>query len=360
MSIATLGSPDVSAEEHTQIITDLLALKKTQIREFLARNGLSTSGTKEQIRCRIEDALNEGSLPFLSIVLFLDEVIPWGKQHVFLYRGPTASISDWRNVDWLTNRLHQCGADHCLNTPLPLVLPQQMTVSSIVYSSHLLRVTAIKKREWFERNPEYDGATTTSEGDDVELRAFTRRVTRSLVAFEWNLAANIAFLQISQIRSRFRYKDVAKEFFDLVSGWLDISRFAVVDLRPVIKRLHDLEESGTGEACSHRFRYRTLEGRMFEGTSASPEDPLLGDVVMDTALNALKANGIGHLGDFYWLPRSSTDVASNPLDSKVHVKIIGAESRINFMTPNTEQTVRYVLSRIRHHSSGVPGPAADH
>ena len=180
--------------------------------------------------------------------------------------------------------------------------------------------------------------------------AFVRRVTRSLMAFEWDLNANTAFLQISQLPTGFRYEDVAEEFFDLVSAWLDISRFSVVDLRPVIKRLHGLEEGGNGETRSHGINYRTLEGRRLEGKSATPSDPLLGDAAIDAALTAVRDNGVGYLGNFYWLPGSAGN-RRNPLDTEVHANIVGLQNRINFPTPNAEQTLRYVLSRIRSLSS---------
>jgi hypothetical protein len=53
MNIETLQSPGFTDEEQSQIITDLLALKKTQIGEFLTRIDLPKSGTKEEIRSRI-------------------------------------------------------------------------------------------------------------------------------------------------------------------------------------------------------------------------------------------------------------------------------------------------------------------
>ncbi|GAB6166180.1 hypothetical protein JCM19992_21800 [Thermostilla marina] len=356
MSSKALSSPTFTDQEQAQIVTDLLALRKSQIREFLARCDLPKSGTKEEIRGRVEEALKDGTLSIPSIVRFLDEVIPWGKQHVYLYQGPRSSIAGWRNKDWVKNLLKKHRLGRYLNAALPLVLPDEMKLSTIQHDGRRLRVAAVKKREWWERTPEYDSTTATEEGDAVELRAFVRRVARTLVAFEWDLVANTAFLQISQLPSGFRYEDVAKEFVDLVLGWLDINRFLIVDLRPAIKRLHELEEAGRGETRSHGINYRTLQGRRFEGRSASPADPLLGEAPIDAALGAIRKSGVGHLGNFYWLPNVEAPPANNPLEAEVHVIIIGQHNRINFPTPNGEQTVRYVLSRIRSHSSRASRP----
>jgi hypothetical protein len=121
-----------------------------------------------------------------------------------------------------------------------------------------------------------------------------------------------------------------------------------VDLRPPIKKLHALEETGTGETRSHGINYRTLQGRRFEAKSASATDPLLGEASIDAALTVVRKSGIGHLGNFYWTP---TNGAAHTLDGDVHVIVVGYRNRINFPTPNDERTVRHVLSRIRSHCS---------
>lgn len=338
-------------EEQALIVTDLLTLKKQQIGEFLATVGLPRSGTKEEIRSRIEEALDEGSLTVPQIVEFLDGVIPWGKQHVYLFKGPTSSIADWRKQPWVSKLLKKHKLLKYLNASLPLVLPDKMKVSSIQHDSHRLRITAIKRRDWWERDSDYDDSTTTDDGEGVELRAFVHRVTRSLVAFEWDLIANNAFLQISQLPTGFDYDDVAEEFFELIANWLDRSLFTLCDLRPAISHFHAQEESGTAETRSHGIDYRTLQGRRFGGKSASSADPLLGEASIDAALSAIRAAGIGHIGNFYWLPENGMGAATCPVDSEIHVVLVGYRNRINFPTPNDEETVRYVLSRVRSHST---------
>jgi hypothetical protein len=343
------SSGSFTRDERELIVADLLALKKTLIGEFLSRHDIPKSGTKEEIRSRIEETLDEGTLALRGLVQFLDEVIPWGKQHVYLYSGPKASIADWRNADWLASRLKKHRMGKYLNASLPLVLPEKMSLSSILHDGGRLRVTAIKRRDWYERDPEYDQSTSTDDGEDVELRAYVHRVTRSLVAFEWDLTANNAMLQISQLPSRFDYAQVAEEFFKLIASWLDIEKFSLLDMRVPIKKLHEREEAGKGETRSHGINYRTLQGRRFEGKSASPSDPLLGDAVIDAALGAVRKSSVGHLGNFYWLPANGKDSNPNPLGAEVHVIIVGSKNRINFPTPNGEKAIRHVLSRIRIH-----------
>jgi hypothetical protein len=53
-----------------------------------------------------------------------------------------------------------------------------------LHDSKRLRITAIKKREWLERNEKYDSKTKTPEGKNVVLKGYEHEIVRSLVAFE--------------------------------------------------------------------------------------------------------------------------------------------------------------------------------
>jgi hypothetical protein len=123
--LKTSSSASFNEDERSLIIADLLALKKQQIGEFLADCNLPRSGTKEQLRIRIESALDDESLALDQIVHFLDSVIPWGKQHVYLFTGPDDDISDWRKTNWVSKLLKQHRMGKFLNAQLPLVLPDK-------------------------------------------------------------------------------------------------------------------------------------------------------------------------------------------------------------------------------------------
>jgi hypothetical protein len=64
-------------------------------------------------------------------------------------------------------------------------------------------------------------------------------------------------------------------------------------------------------------------------------------------MDSVRKNSVGHLGNFYWLAGKKPGPGANPLSGEVHVIIVGAKSRVNFPTPNSEEVVRYVLHRVR-------------
>lgn len=345
--IKLLPPHDYPEEERQALIDFVLALRKPQIQELLGQLELPRSGTKPDLRKRLQDALDEGRVTYEQLVEFLDSVAPWGKQHVFLYNGPRGDLKEWKDPGHVRGLLKQHRLGKLFNARLPLVLPDKLTLSSVTHVDGRLRVTAVQKQEYTERAPEHDGQKETDEGEKITLRAYMHHLSRTIVAFEWDLDANTAMLQITQLHRDTLYEEVAEAFFALLANWLDIKLFGLVDLRRAIHRLHELEGNGQAEARSHGIHYRSLQGRRVSAHSPSPRDSVLGEAVIDRAMESVGKNGVGHLGNFYWLPGIRPGAASNPLNGDVHVIIVGDKSRINFPTPNTEDVVRYVLHRVR-------------
>ena len=345
--IKLLDHPEYSESERQALVDFVLALKKTHIQDFLAGAKLRRSGTKSDLRDRIQEALDDGSLTYEQLVSFLDSVSPWGKQHVFLYTGPRGDLQPWKDSEHVLEKLKAHHQEELYNAKLPLILPDEVTLSSITHEEGRLRVTAVQKREYAERTPDLDEERHTLDGEGISLRAYVHHQSRTIVAFEWDLVANTAMLQITQLFGDANYSQVADKFFALVSGWLDIKLFGEVDIRQAIRNLHEMEGQGKAEIRSHGIDYRTLLGRRLSAHSPSPNDSVLGEAVIDQAMENVAKHGVAHLGNFYWLDGKQPGPVSNPLAGDVHVIIVGDLGRINFPTPNSEEVVRYVLHRVR-------------
>lgn len=346
-SIKLLGPPDYSAKEQQALIDFVLALRKSHLQDFLKQVELPKSGTKQDLRDRLQEALDGGDLTYERLVDFLDSVAPWGKQHVFLYDGPRNDVRAWKDPDHTERLLKQHRLGKLFNATLPLILPEKLTLSSVTHADGRLRVTAIAKRDYTERTPEHDEEKETEGGERITLKAYMHRLTRTLAALEWDLNANVAMLQITQLQEDGDYEKLAEQFSQLVKPWLDIKTFVAVDLRPVIRTLPEIEKNGQAEARSHGIHYRSPRGRRVSAHSPSPRDSVRGERFLDDAMDSVRENGVGQLGNFYWLPNIKPGPAVNPLTGDVHVIIVGAKSRVNFPTPNTEEVVRYVLHRVR-------------
>jgi hypothetical protein len=165
--------------------------------------------------------------------------------------------------------------------------------------------------------------------------------------FTWNLISNNATLQISQLPTGSKYEEEEIKFAELINPWLNLNSFTKLDLRRVIKKLHELEANGIPEARSHGLSYLSQGGRRITAQSPTPQDSIFGEQEVDIALKSIRDRGVGNIGNFYWLPKSINSANGNPLEREVHTIIVGNKSRINFTTPNKKEDIEYVLSRVR-------------
>jgi len=187
-----LEPPAYTGDEQKILIDFVLALQKRHVRDFLKRAGLRSSGTKPDLREKIQEALQNGDLTYEQVVDFLDSVASWGKQHVILYKGPRGDLRSWKDADQIQRHLKQHRVGKFLNARLPLILPDELTLSSITHSDGTLRVVAVQKQEYTERTPEHDARKEVDDGALITLKAYKNHVLRALVVFEWNLTTNTA------------------------------------------------------------------------------------------------------------------------------------------------------------------------
>lgn len=342
-----------SLEEQDLAVASLLRLNNPLILDFLNTRGLKKAANKSEMKLRVTDALEAGTLRYEDIYGFLDPIESWGRQHVILFDGPRSSIDNWRNPTWVLDQINQLGWSRYYNETLLLALPKELTLSSLVHKESTLRITAVERREGLVREPEFDSESEL-EDDTILYRAYRYQIYRGLIALEWDLVANEAFLQISQLPSGERYEDATSRFDALITNFLQLADFSPISLRSVITRLHELEEQKLPEARSQGIAYKTLLGRTVEGRGAGGSLGLFGELVVDTTMASVRKVSVGHTGNFYWLPPDVNISSDNPLTQELHVILIGDSGRINFPILAPESQIRYVLQRIRAIAAGSP------
>jgi len=333
--------------ERNLLIDHLMALSGAELHGLRRRWRLPSAQCKAELREVLCKAIGNGTLTTDAIVDFLDEVTPWGKQHVILYRGPKDSAKNWRDSAWVKVTLKQHDLSTLLGKRLPLVLPKELTLASIQSLSSTLRVTAIRRREGWVRDYTLIKRGKTTDGRELEYRGYVRQVLRGLVAFEWNLVANEAMLQISQLPTGGSYSGVAAEFSNRVASWLALDTFTTVDIRRAIGKLHKLETSGTPKATSRALGLDRLGSRRMTFRSTSSKIPLHGDKALDKFIDDSMPNCIPRISDFDWGPAGAGDGGDHAGAKRTHFAMVGNEKRINFMTPNSEKRIRDVLAELR-------------
>ena len=342
---------DASEQDHRSeeelLIDVLLGLRVDRVRSFLDSVELPRSGTKAELRGRVEAGLRSQSISLDSLIDYLDRVEPWGRQHVLLCEAEESAANGWRRPDGIRRRLAAAGIEDLLDQRRRQRLPETLTLSAITAGDGAVEIVAVERREYDERTSDRDRVDRDDDGQLIILKAYRHVVSRGIITLRWNTSTRAAALHISEGFGRYDYQDAAARFGALVSDFLDYDQFPAKDIRRAIRRLHNAEKNGTPEARSHRVGYTSQGGRAVEATSPTPNTSVVGEQVVDDALANVAGAATGRIGNFFWLPRTGPNSQSNPIARDLHVLVLARESRVHFMVPSDQRSITYVLQRIR-------------
>jgi hypothetical protein len=344
--------------EIDELVSHVLALRKDFVQDLLRSEGVPFSGLrKSELRERLREAIDDGSIDVADVVGYLDEVEPGGKQHVFLLRAPNALNDSWKDPQAVRRRLGARAAIRgLLDASTPLLMPAELELSRIRVQDGQIEIVGVEARRYFERDESYDRKTTSDEGLPVELRAHVLRVARTTVVLRWNTATRHAALHMTQASGRGlerdHYRNVATRFASAVKPWLDFSQFRDVDLRRVIHELHRREKAGRPMTTSRRGRWETPDGSEIEAVSASARSSVFADRPLTAAIGQVETTASGQSGNFYWLP-----TAAGPLTEELHLTILAFDSRVHFHGPELA-TGGELCHRADSTPSLTPAPAS--
>jgi len=336
--------------EIDELVSHVLALRKDYVQQLLSGAGIPYSGfRKNELRGRVREAIADGRLTVEGVVEFLDRVEPGGKQHVFLLRPSGALNNSWRDAVAMRRRLaREVATRDLLAAPLPLLMPEELQLSSVRLADGVVEVTGVEARRYTERDESYDRTAVTEEGLPVQLRAFVERVARSTIVLRWDTATRHAALHITQATGRGlerdHYRRVADRCGSAVDSFLDFSEFRDVNLHRVIHELGQREKANRNVLTrSRRGSWDTPNGAELRATSASTAASVYSDRRLSAAIGQVADAGTGQAGNVYWLPGGN----GSPLSEELHLTIVASDSRVHFMVPSSTEIVQYVVGQIR-------------
>src|SRR6266481_968169 len=168
--------PEFSAVEVELLWAYVEDLTAEQLRGFVAQCGGKTSGTKAELIERIKALVEEGTIALSDVVVVLDDVEPWRRQHVYLFEGPETDLIQWKSAAAFKDILKKHHVGKFLNTHVPMILPAKLSLSAIEHTDGRIRITAVERRDAWERDEALDKEGPTVGGADVQLRAYVHRV----------------------------------------------------------------------------------------------------------------------------------------------------------------------------------------
>lgn len=324
-------------------------LTNEQLGELLSSCGLAKSGTKDDLVSRLEKSYEDGIVSKTDLVSFLNQADRWGKQHVYLYKGPGKTLqSQWGSASIEQTLAGIPEVQKCLNKELPLVVPEEPKLCSVMVSRNEISISLVGRRDHWVRVSDQD-EEYEDNGKKIIKKAFVHTLHRNLTVFTWDLLQNHATLQISQLPSGNKYEDSRDAMLDTIRPWFPVDSFDPLDLRPAVKELHQLEMKKTALTRAQAISIVDGDGYTAEAKGPTADHSLDSNSDVAGAMNNLVPGSLGKDGNFYWLPKTtaSGNGVLNPLEKEIRTHIVAHKGRVNFTTSNGGEAVIYVLNQIR-------------
>jgi hypothetical protein len=342
------GEGNISAEETEALLSHVLSLRRDFINDLLRGNVPFTGRKKGELRGQLKLALKEGALNVEDVLRFLADREPAGKQHVFMYRAKASINDEWRGTEAVRQAIKEAGFGELLDAELPVAMPEELTLSSIVVEENEVEIVAVEARRYTEHVEELDEFGEADDGTEIEWRAFAHRVARSTVRLRWNLATRTAELHITQATEkgtvRNYYDEVVQRFSQQVEPFLDFDNFQPLNMHKVLHALASLEQGADPLTRSREASFESPGGSHVRARSPSRTASVYQEQVVRQALDPVDTPTSGQGGNLYWLQDAAQD---GVLDDDLHTVIIAHDARVHFMRPSSVEAIAYVLKQVR-------------
>jgi hypothetical protein len=329
----------ISSDDRDRLIQYVFSHRKTAVQDFLRERSLPIHGTKGEIRDRVEDQIDANEVSAEDLIALLDRVEGWGNQHVYMYDAPEGEMRVWKSEARAKARLKKMGHEELFNKRIPLVLPEEPTLSSVEWSSERVRFIWIEKREWTQRREDLDQeGSAVGVPSTISFKAYEDKIARGITSFDWNLLTGSATLLIQRLPSGERYDELRVNYESALEEAVHIGDFSRTKITKAIKKL----EKST-EVRNRQIAHETQRGGRVQFTSKSRKEDAFEDPDLKSSRDALGQTS-SVLGNFYWQEKLPH------LSREIHTKLYATDQRTGIFGECTEEEVQYVLSRIRHFS----------
>lgn len=334
--IAIIDESQLPPEDEVGAVLDyLFSHRKASIQDFLQANELARSGTKQELRERIMEALVDEIITVGDLIVLLDTIEGWGNQHVYLYTAPAGELKRWKTEAGAKKCLRKINAEKLLNGCRPLLLPDEPTLSSVEWDGERVRFIWVEKREWTKRRSDLDEPASE---DGIVYKAYEETLARGVTSLDVDLSTGHAALMIQSLPTGEGYDEIRREYEDAIEDAMNVGNFTRTEIVRAIKKLEK-----SNEVSNRQIAHETAAGSRARFTSKSRKADAYDDVALKKSRDALGPTG-AVLGNFYW------QEAVPALARTIHTKLFAADKRVSIHGECTEEEVKYVLSRVRYHS----------
>jgi hypothetical protein len=329
----SLLNAKLGTKKESQLAIEYLLSHNLEVaRTLLQRCGLPSKGDEPTLRKRIQSELGKAIDP-IEITRVLDEVEGWGNQHIVLFQSTDAIASLWKKQATLTEIAKKLDLSSLVNGVRPILLPDEPTLSQIIWSTKHVRFVWVQRRIWHVRREELD-----ERKGDVELRAYEIQNRRGICYFDWNLVSGSAALLMQLLPKATEYKALQFRLLDDLGKWLPIEVLETIGLQALIGKLE-----ASNEVSRRNVVLATADLSEVDIKSGDRNSDAYADKSIVALRKAMNKEGpvASRRGFFYW------QIADKFLDRTIPMRVYPKDNRLSIHGQCSESEVQYVLSRVR-------------
>lgn len=337
------------AEKARRLVRDvILAQTNVFIKELLFEKGIQGGVTKDDFQQKLEDGISAGTITYVDLQAWVDDVEGWGDEHVYIYRmlDPIGDLLD--DEKRVAARVDKAGLGAFWKRDASLAFPNTLRLTRIDLTGNELTCTWHRRTDWEKR----DGTRDFDhwEGDEHYFYKAYREVARRDV-FRVVLKPSVMAVFIPGGQEPKTHGDLREA---LANDVVKLMRFSNCEPYSMSEAIKILDSAATKAKVKRTLRARITRFNSPSGGSvqfASATDESYADVEalreVRGAVQLRKFRGGAGEVDFYPPVKPGSGAKqSAAAERRVRVHLYDAYDRIRIYTRLTRDDVWWILRKI--------------
>ncbi len=308
-------------EQHA-LVNQVTLHKLTFVRDLLKSKQLHSSGTRDKVRERCLEYLDEGKLTVEDFQSLLEPLEMWGNQRIRLVRFDEHLLNRFSNREAVIVAVQQNDLQRILDSKLPVAISEEITPLSIRYGEsagrRLLTLVGGKMR-LVEVPADELGDKMDEAHPDVVWRPF-RTEQQKVVSFaEIDLDSGLAMISTKLLRQGAKYTAEFGEFFWAFEPFISLSDADLIPLVGAVYRIFHTTQAE--EVRIYNQKLRDAQGGTMDTKAHSSRADVRQHNLLNAAIELFGDDTPGYFCNCRWQQ-------CQDLCEEVHTNIHGQEGEI--------------------------------
>ncbi len=310
------------------LLDRVMEFERPRIQALLKDAQLPASGSKEDLRYFLEQALKTGAVSMSTVERQVLEWEPWTHRHYYFIKIPKDVMTQLSERDTLLSTLAEADLKGRLEATAKFYIPGALKIDCVSLEQGKLTVTMIAPLFTYERRPAED---KFPENSDMIFEAKRRKRSRKVYVLELNVRTGRGFLSIPSVQRGRTYGAEFATVEKLIKNTLKIPSLVIIPIDAAVENLMNDDQ-----AISNSLQVKFSSGHKVSIKSPKKASALFDDQKMKK-IEKISRDGHYAEGAFYYVD----EPAKPEFRFKIH-----DDQRLGIFTDLNEPETRDVLELV--------------